>query len=231
MQDEFRLLRSEGQKMKEPAENREEPAAEAAFETSALAASAYTTSILAELKNRFAGRPEEQTTAALFGSYYAEASEKFGAPGELSREQLFAAAAVAVYRTIWSMGLRETDALETALACFSGEKAQAGEAWGKLDGLLFGACRKIRRALEEEVQKDYGAAFSEEEGGFVRSVTACPYAEAFAALGRPELVRIACETVHSGYEALRRHLRWTREYDFGDRPDLCCSDSFEKVGM
>jgi hypothetical protein len=221
--------------MQEPIGNQEECAASvpaaSAYTTSVLAESAYTAPVLAELKNRFAERPEEQTAAALFGKYYAEAAEKLGAPAELSREQLFAAAAVAVYRTIWSMGLRETDALETALACFSGEKAQAGEAWGKLDGRLFGACRKIRRALEEEVQKDYGAAFSEEEGGFVRSVTACPYAEAFAALGRPELVKIACETVHSGYEALRRHLRWTREYDFGDKPDLCCSDSFVKAGM
>ncbi len=222
--------------MKETAENREEPVAEAAWKGSADTASAdmvsaLEASALAGLKDHFAGRPEGQAAAELFGKYYAEAAEKLGVPGGLSREQLFAAAAVAVYRTIWSLGLTETEALETALACFSGEKAEAGGTWSKLDGLLFGACRKIRRALEEEVREKYEAAFSEEEGGFVRSVTACPYAEAFAALGRPELVKVACETVHSGYAALGRHLRWTREYDFGDREGLCCSDSFEKIGM
>ncbi|HXK78373.1 MAG TPA: L-2-amino-thiazoline-4-carboxylic acid hydrolase [Oscillospiraceae bacterium] len=222
--------------MKETAENREEPAVEAALKefagtASADTASALASSALAGLRDHFAGKAEGQAAAELFGKYYAETAKQLGAPGELSQEQLFAVAAVAVYRTIWSLGLRETEALETALACFSGEKTEAGETWSKLDGLLFGACRKIRRALEEEVREKYEAAFSEEEGGFVRSVTVCPYAEAFAALGRPELVKVACETVHSGYETLGRHLRWTREYDFGDREGLCCSDSFEKVGM
>lgn len=186
-------------------------------------------SAFAEVKNYLAEKPEGETAAARFSEYYAKAVEKLGASENLTREQLFAAAAVAVYQTLWDIGLREAEAFEASVACFSGEKKEAEEAWAKRDGVLFSACKKIRRALEEEVQKNYGAAFSEEEGGFVRSVTECPYAEAFAALGRPELVRIACETVHSGYDALRRHLRWTREYDFGDREDLCCSDSFEKV--
>lgn len=186
-------------------------------------------SALAELKKYLDGRSGSQEAAPRFGGYYAEAAGKLGAPESLSREQYFAAAAVAAYQALRDVGLREAEALHAARACFSAEKTEAEALWGRLDGLLFGAYKKIRRALEEEVQKDYEAAFSEEDGSLVRSVTECPYARAFAALGRPELVKIACETVHSGYEALRRHLRWTREYDFGDRADLCCSDSFEKV--
>ncbi|HNW03834.1 MAG TPA: L-2-amino-thiazoline-4-carboxylic acid hydrolase [Oscillospiraceae bacterium] len=186
-------------------------------------------SALSELKKYLAGRSGAQDVSQLFGRYYAEGVEKLGAPESLSREQGFAAAAVAAYQALKDAGIREAEALHAALACFSTEKTEAAELWGRLDGLLFGAYKKIRRALEEEVQKNYEAAFSEEDGSLVRNVTACPYAQAFAALGRPELVRIACETVHSGYEAMQRHLRWTREYDFGDRADLCCSDSFEKV--
>ncbi len=113
--------------MKETAENREEPAAEAAWKGSADTASAYAAPALAGLRDHFAGRPEGQAAAELFGKYYAEAAEKLGVPGGLSREQLFAAAAVAVYRTIWSLGLTETEALETALACFSGERRRRGD--------------------------------------------------------------------------------------------------------
>jgi len=184
---------------------------------------------LSELKKYLDGRSGSQDVSPLFGRYYAEAAEKLGMPESLSREQCFAAAAVAASQALRDVGIREAEALHAALACFSTEKTEAEQVWGRLDNMLFGAYKKIRRALEEEVQKNYEAAFSEEDGSLVRNVTACPYAQAFAALGRPELVRIACETVHSGYEAMQRHLRWTREYDFGDRADLCCSDSFEKV--